>query len=203
LLLEAFPREEAGREARTGAAVAALSGRAVARVAHVLHEERPAARAVARGRLAQRNERHARAGGREPVLPSHAVFSFLRGAISAAAAFCAETLRSASDTTPPSSRKAPFAQKTGTSPNAVPRPPNTSGTAIWISLFTVRRMPSASPERPAGAWLYVSRMVIGCAQPSPSPSRNATAASSGACEKSGTRKNVAPAMKSDAVSTPI
>ena len=65
------------------------------------------------------------------------------------------------------------------------------------------RMPSASPERPAGAWLYVRRIVSGWAHPRPRPSRNATSASSEACDTSGTMRKVAPAMKSEAVRTPV
>src|SRR6185503_4312443 len=55
------------------------------------------------------------------------------------------------DTSPAPSRKTPVAMNTGTEPSAAPKPPNASGTAICVTLFAMMRMPSASPERPAGA----------------------------------------------------
>jgi len=62
------------------------------------------------------------------------------------------SLRSFTETIPPTSRKAAFAQNTGARPNTAPIPPNTRGIEIWVILFTVSLIPSASPERPGGAW---------------------------------------------------
>jgi len=59
--------------------------------------------------------------------------------------------RSFTETIPPASRNAALAQNTGARPNTAPMPPNTSGIEIWVILFTVSLIPSASPERPAGA----------------------------------------------------
>src|SRR6185503_4740666 len=78
-----------------------------------------------------------------------------------------------SDSTPPTKRNPPVARNTGTEPSAAPTPPNISGTPICVTLFAMMRMPSASPERPLGAWLYVRMMVSGCAEPRASPSVNA------------------------------
>src|SRR6185295_10438747 len=58
-----------------------------------------------------------------------------------------------SERPPAPSRKTPVARNTGTAPSAAPKLPNTSGTAICVTLLAMMRMPSASPERPAGAWL--------------------------------------------------
>jgi hypothetical protein len=57
------------------------------------------------------------------------------------------------DIRPATKRNAPVARKTGTEPSAAPRPPKASGTAICVTLFAMMRIPSASPERPFGAWL--------------------------------------------------
>ena len=54
---------------------------------------------------------------------------------------------------PAPSRNTPVARNTGAAPSAVPKPPKASGTAICVILFAMIRMPRASPERPAGAWL--------------------------------------------------
>src|SRR5262249_40834302 len=107
------------------------------------------------------------------------------------------------DSSPATKRNAPVARKTGTEPSAAPRPPKASGTAICVTLFAMIRMPSASPERPLGAWLYVRMMVSGCAEPSARPSAKAARASSTASCNAGRSAYAAAARNSDAVSTPI
>src|SRR6185503_1701189 len=187
LLRESLPRPHVVGDARPGAAIAALACAAVARVAHVLREGCLAARHVAGRRFAMGRHRvRAGKGGAEPF--QFHVSSSSCSVIAAAGSLREDTRRSASETTPPASRNAPLAQKTGSRPKAEPMPPKTTGTTICVSLFTVRRMPSASPERPAGAWLYVRMMVSGCAQPRPMPRPKATSASSSACETNGTMR---------------
>src|SRR5258705_695479 len=191
LLREALVGPDVVGDARARGAVAALARGAVARVAHVVHVERLAARDVARGCVGEGGERERGERGGHQLLH---VSSSCCSAIAAAASRWFAKRRSANDTKPPARRKAPFAQNTARSPAAEPSPPKTNGTAICVSLFTVRRMPSASPERPAGAWLYVRRIVSGCAQPRPMPRKKAVNARSGARSTSGTRRYVAPAL---------
>src|SRR5262249_30241602 len=58
---------------------------------------------------------------------------------------------------------------------------------FWVSLFTVSRIPSASPERLARL-IVGEEDVSGCTQPSPRPTRIATSARRAVSETSGTRR---------------
>src|SRR6185369_12811563 len=80
----------------------------------------------------------------------------------------------------PTASAADMVQNTGNMlPNAVPRPPNTSGSTVWLALRTTVRTPTASPARPTGAVEYTSAMIVGCVAPRPNPRRNAIDESNG------------------------
>ena len=62
-----------------------------------------------------------------------------------------------------------FIQNTGDSPNTDATDPNTIGLTTLVKWFTVIFNPSASPERPSGAFSNICIVTIGPQQPMPSP----------------------------------
>ena len=127
---ERLVRKRIGRDLRPGAALAALADRAVAAVAPLLLEDFFPAFHRALRLLCPARKREAQYKYSKKALHSFPPFR---------------------DINPAARRNTPVARNTGAAPSAAPKPPKASGTAIWVTLFAMMRMPSASPERPAGA----------------------------------------------------
>src|SRR6185295_4540521 len=78
--------------------------------------------------------------------------------------------------------EADSSQKAGAMPNAAPSAPDTSGSTVWLKLFSVERRPTASAARPAGAFSYSRALTMGAPMAWPMPSRSANPTRKGTLE---------------------